>query len=246
MGNIMLWAPVASDFGFQRAHQYHMTKFTMNVETGSIHTRVVDESLNAEFCRVRDECYGSLCLYGYTGILIDPSRGGLGLFEGFAVWDMVAEELVQAVYFPPNFIGQVCDLVDLLGASVQFITVLCKLEPLKALESVHFWTGVIFIEFSSQEPLLIPKRQRQNVNSSQAIDPMMSDDVYICIFTHDTFENESYLFLYDGKSDSGFPLIIKLRFPVRVPYGFHGQWVSGDLLQAHIAFHEQMNSTGFH
>ena len=193
-GNVVLWAPVSSDFSF-RSGLFNMAEFNMNIREGSVDMRLVDKSLNAEFCIVRDECYGIFCPYGYTGIMIqDPSLGAIGLFEGFAVWDMAAGKLLKAVYFPPGHIGQ--------------------------------------------EPLVIPKQPKEHLNLSLPEQPV-SDDVYIGIFMHNTLRNESYFSLFDGKHDSGLPLVAKLKFPVRVPYGFHSQWVGGRALRAHLAFHQR-------
>ena len=167
-----------------------MAEFTMNTKKGSVDMKIIDESINVEFCKIHDECYGIFCQYGYAGII---SRGDF--LKGFAIWDMAAKELRQAVYFPPG----------------------------------HF--GI--------EPQVIPKPQYHGQTR------LISDEVYIGTIVQDTIENESYFFLYDGHHDSGFPLIAKLRFPVRVPYGFHSQWVPGKELRAHNAFHEGTNKTRF-
>ena len=164
-----------------------MAEFTMNAKKGSIEMRIIDETINVEFCKVREECLGIFCQYGYAGIL-----GRAELLKGFTIWDMAAKELRQAIYFPKGHVGH--------------------------------------------EPQVIPK-------TYDGHNQLISDDVYIGTIVQDTIENESYFFLYDGHHDSGFPLIAKLRFPVRVPYGFHSQWVPGKDLRAHIAFHKGTNKT---
>ena len=194
-GEVILWSPV---FSFNILTETlpsnleigYMVEFTMSTKSDSLDMRIIDDNINVEFCRVRDECYGIFCQYGYAGIL---SKKGSGLHQGFTIWDMAAKELCRAIYLPPGYIGQ--------------------------------------------EPQVIPKPQHHNHTN------MISDMVYIGLIVHDTIEQDSYFFLYDGRHDSDCPLIAKLRFPVRVPYGFHSQWVPGKALRAHIAFHDKTSKT---
>jgi carotenoid cleavage dioxygenase-like enzyme len=75
-----------------------------------------------------------------------------------------------------------------------------------------------------QEPVVIPKPGRNESNA-----------VYVGTFLYQTSEKQSYFVLYDGENDCD--VVAKLRVPHRVPYGLHGQWVSGDEPRSHISYH---------
>jgi 9-cis-epoxycarotenoid dioxygenase len=46
--------------------------------------------------------------------------------------------------------------------------------------------------------------------------------------------DDSYFDLYDGETTE---LVVKLKMPARVPYGFHGLYITGDELRNHIQHH---------
>ena len=60
-----------------------------------------------------------------------------------------------------------------------------------------------------------------------------SGDFYIGTFTYSEVTDESFFVLYDDQGE----LVAKLKIPYRVPYGFHGNWISERLLQEHFALH---------
>ena len=60
-----------------------------------------------------------------------------------------------------------------------------------------------------------------------------SRDFYVGTFTYSEALNESFFVLYDEKGE----LVAKLKIPYRVPYGFHGNWISERLLQGHFTLH---------
>jgi carotenoid cleavage dioxygenase-like enzyme len=62
-----------------------------------------------------------------------------------------------------------------------------------------------------------------------------SDDVYLGLFAHNTKTNISEWIIYDGKTISNTP-IARFSFPkhIRVPFGFHGEWIDEADFQRHI------------
>jgi 9-cis-epoxycarotenoid dioxygenase len=61
------------------------------------------------------------------------------------------------------------------------------------------------------------------------------DDCYIGVYLHNIEEDQSYFAVYDGTTTE---LIVRLKMPHRVPYGFHGVWLSEEELQSHFDHHE--------
>lgn len=70
-------------------------------------------------------------------------------------------------------------------------------------------------------------------------EPMLvaSDDgeVYVGIYQQDLASNDSFFCLYDGVTAD---LIARWKLPYRVPYGFHGTWISENELEAHVKYHK--------
>merc|ERR1712071_620427 len=51
---------------------------------------------------------------------------------------------------------------------------------------------------------------------------------YIGTHVYNMVEKQAYFLLYDGETTD---LICRLKMPYRVPFGFHGEWISGEELQ---------------
>jgi carotenoid cleavage dioxygenase len=60
-------------------------------------------------------------------------------------------------------------------------------------------------------------------------DPKSEDDGWLVSFTHDRAEGKSELRVIDCLDMTAGP-VARIRIPQRVPYGFHGIWLPGDVL----------------
>lgn len=61
-----------------------------------------------------------------------------------------------------------------------------------------------------------------------------SDGVYITTFVQNEVTKQSEWHVYDGSSMNPEP-VVRMRVGKRVPYGFHGEWVTEDVLQRHLS-----------
>ena len=59
-------------------------------------------------------------------------------------------------------------------------------------------------------------------------------EIYVGTYLYNFREEQSYFVLYNGQTNE---LVCRLKMPFRVPFGFHGQWISKEELQAHFAHH---------
>lgn len=64
-------------------------------------------------------------------------------------------------------------------------------------------------------------------------------EVYVGVYIHNSKEDTSFFHLYDGVTAE---LLCRLKMPYRVPYGFHGTWLSQKELDGHFAHHGGTNS----
>ncbi|GKY98181.1 dixin [Mayamaea pseudoterrestris] len=185
-GTVVMWAPASDkvDLGLEdHNNEFFMTEFRMRPGTAEATMVVASAEHNVEFPRVRDECLGKPCRFGYAGWMTKTT--GAGQFQGWAQFDLQAKKVNQVV---------------------------------------HFGEGE-----NGGEPVVIPKP-----GSTE------SNQVYIGTFIHNDSENADYFVLYDGETTE---LVTRIKMPYRIPFGFHGQWVNGESLDAHVAYHEANNST---
>jgi len=63
---------------------------------------------------------------------------------------------------------------------------------------------------------------------------------YVGVYTYHLVEDQTYFLLYDGETTE---LVARLKMPFRVPFGFHGIWVSGEELQSHFDYHKDRVSS---
>lgn len=65
-----MWAPLTDEFNFNltgKLANYSMYEMRMHVPTMKISTTLIDWKYNVEFTRLRDDCYGLPCRYGFAG-----------------------------------------------------------------------------------------------------------------------------------------------------------------------------------
>ena len=60
-----------------------------------------------------------------------------------------------------------------------------------------------------------------------------SDEVYLGTFIFNGNTNQSEFHIYNGKTMNSQP-IVTFIIPKRVPYGFHGEWISQNVLNSHF------------
>ena len=70
-------------------------------------------------------------------------------------------------------------------------------------------------------------------NNGVNIDSDGSDALYLISFFFNSGSNTSEWHIYDGESMASSPLAT-FQIPVRVPYGFHGEWIKDEVLQSII------------
>ena len=63
--------------------------------------------------------------------------------------------------------------------------------------------------------------------SLTSVQPDDEDDGYLVVFVFHEGTGESKLHVYDAKSMSNVPITV-IKMPQRVPYGFHGTWISAE------------------
>ena len=70
-------------------------------------------------------------------------------------------------------------------------------------------------------------------------EPMVAQDevdgtVYVGTYTYNMKDKKSYFVLYHGETAE---VVCRILMPHRVPYGFHGEWISMNELRGHFRRH---------
>lgn len=84
------------------------------------------------------------------------------------------------------------------------------------------------------EPIVV------RVKKQTIVDEDIEDIIYVGSYVYNEEENQSYFLLFDGETNGQ---VCRLKMPQRVPYGFHGQFISGEELDFHYRHHEEIIDT---
>lgn len=61
---------------------------------------------------------------------------------------------------------------------------------------------------------------------------LAEDEGWIMSYVYDAARNLSDVVILDAQDFTGEP-VATIRLPVRVPFGFHGEWIADDTLPSH-------------
>ena len=87
---------------------------------------------------------------------------------------------------------------------------------------------------TTQEVIPVP-RPVSGSGSGSGSGSYGADNVYLVGFVFNEYTNIGELHVYDGYSMSQTPVTVLTVPGVRVPYGFHSEWLSEEQLQTHLA-----------
>jgi carotenoid cleavage dioxygenase-like enzyme len=96
-GKITAWAPLGYTFdgtlAKKNTNRYYMTEMIIDLKTETMTPNIISKDYNVEFPRVRDECVGKPCRYGFSGVINDDD-----LFHGFVRIDTQEKSMCFTPY----------------------------------------------------------------------------------------------------------------------------------------------------
>jgi len=96
-GKITAWAPVGYTFDGtlvkNNTNRYFMTEMIIDLKTASVSMDIISKDYNVEFPRVRDECVGKPCRFGFSGVINQDDH-----FHGFVQVDTQDKSLCFTPY----------------------------------------------------------------------------------------------------------------------------------------------------
>ncbi|KAG2445531.1 hypothetical protein HXX76_000146 [Chlamydomonas incerta] len=187
----------------------HLTEYCLDMRTGAAAARRMS-AVSADFPVVAASRVTLRSRYSWMAML--ATEGTLTAVTGIAKMDLAAppggEACVAAICFPPGWSG---------GEAV-FVPRERKEEKDKQGQ-----------QSAAGEPTAVVA----GAADADGEDPV-GDDGFLLVYVYSSTENTSYLHVYDARTMSPTPLAA-VRLPRRVPYGFHGAWVTEEQLQAQMA-----------
>eukprot|EP00808_Paulinella_micropora_P015133 g20014.t1 len=250
--NIRIWAPIG--FGFEggldkekaKQNPYHMGEVLLDLDKGAASMqrflRKAGKDYNVEFCRVHPGFQGQFAQFGFCGILADD---GEAKFKGMVKFDInaqgkpVSDGAVLAVILyggrrhggEPVFAPRELNGPRLAHAGEDCWNNCGKSGPCA-------WCGADGMccrkGFNGGEGGCLPEQGDENRHACVAAAPGDgSDDGWMVDFITDEATKKSELVVYDARTFSDKP-VLRLAVPYRVPFGFHGHWVTESELQAHL------------
>jgi carotenoid cleavage dioxygenase len=109
-GIISLYAPLGKTFDLAldrkpKGNAFHMAEIRINPATKAMTIEWIDKQYNVEFPRVRDECLGRFCRYGYAGIMGKGEGQEDTMFAGFVKFDIELKRVHSVVRFRDGEFG---------------------------------------------------------------------------------------------------------------------------------------------
>ena len=80
------------------------------------------------------------------------------------------------------------------------------------------------------EPMLLRAKSQTDGNGEEEV-------VYVGSYVYNELEHQSSFLLFHGETNEQ---VCRLKMPSRVPFGFHGQFFSGDELASHFQYHKAL------
>ena len=91
---------------------------------------------------------------------------------------------------------------------------------------------------SGGEPIVV-RAKKQIIEDGDDVDTGAEEEIiYIGSYVYNEDENQSYFLLFDGETNRQ---VCRLKMPQRVPFGFHGQFISGEDLDFHYRHHQEID-----
>jgi len=210
---IKLWTPFCKDLklDLEKSNTFHMMEYTIDVNTKTVSQEVIDDTINSEFATMPPK------------MPISPSSGGASSnilpfgtsHEANTNGSITKEHSTLSVHDRYGFTA-------IFGDNGHF-TGYAKWDMVKrSLHStVYYDNGDI-----GGEPMAV-RTKKEDTDE---------DALYVGSYVYNEEENQSYFVLYDGETNEQ---VCRLKMPSRVPYGFHGTFISGEDFKDHFQYHDK-------
>lgn len=214
---LKLWTPFCEDLDLDldKSNTFHMLEYTIDPKGRTVDQELIDDSVSCEFAVMPSRPADS------APVPVPPLYSLLPLY--------------------PNTDGDVGPL-----------TIEKTISTLSSTDR-YGWTAIFgdqddghFTGFAKWD--MVSRRLDSTVYydygeiGGEPIVVRTGDEVYIGSYVYNEAELQSYFNLYDGETNRQ---VCRLKMPSRVPFGFHGDFISGEELEQHFTFHEALDD-GFH
>lgn len=246
---IKLWAPVCLDLDLdlEKANTFHMTEYTVRYlrneildvmyslqissliihfphsqidpKAGTATQVVIDDTINSEFSTMPPK----------------SSQSSLQCSSPSFLASNVATFETSTRGFTPKTIGSTLSIHDRYGFTAVFgdnghFIGYAKWDLVsRCLHSTVYYTN----NEVGGEPMVVRVKEQADGRGNGTEEEV----VYVGSYVYNEELNESFFLLFDGETNEQ---VCRLKMPSRVPFGFHGQFISGDEFASHFQYHEAL------
>eukprot|EP00579_Thalassiosira_antarctica_P013703 CAMPEP_0201940582 /NCGR_PEP_ID=MMETSP0903-20130614/45488_1 /ASSEMBLY_ACC=CAM_ASM_000552 /TAXON_ID=420261 /ORGANISM="Thalassiosira antarctica, Strain CCMP982" /LENGTH=663 /DNA_ID=CAMNT_0048482421 /DNA_START=196 /DNA_END=2187 /DNA_ORIENTATION=- len=229
---IKLWTPFCKDLelDLEKSNTFHMIEFTIDMNTKTVSQEVIDDTINSEFATMppkpsRSSSGGSSPpLVSFHSALqesaLETSRRARFNTRGGTTKRYTTLSIHERYGYTAIF----GDKGDFTGYAKWDMVRRC-------LHSTVYYDN----DDTGGEPMLVRATKKAADTASGAEE----DAIYVGSYVYNKEENQSYFVLYDGETNEK---VCRLKMPSRVPFGFHGTFISGKDFDSHFQYHEALDN----
>ena len=210
---IKLWTPFCKDLelDLEKSNIFHMTEFKIDMHTRSVTKEVIDETLNSEFATMPP-------IPSQSTSIPDSTIFGNRIDR---------KETTLPTHERYGFTAIFGDRGSFIGwAKWDMVS--------RSLHSTVYYGH----NETGGEPIVVRAKKQSAVEEGDDDSVTEEESVYVGSYVYNEEENQSYFLLYDVESNRQ---VCRLKMPQRVPFGFHGQFISGEELDFHYRHHQEID-----
>jgi hypothetical protein len=211
---INLWTPFCKDLelDLEKSNIFHMTEFKIDAHARTCTKEVIDDTINSEFA-------------------IMPPLPSQQTSSTKSITDGVGIGSEQTTFLSTH---ERYGFTAIFGDCGSFIGWAKWDMVSRSLHSTVYYGR----NESGGEPIVV-RAKKQIIEDGDDVDTGAEEEIiYVGSYVYNEDENQSYFLLFDGETNRQ---VCRLKMPQRVPFGFHGQFISGEELDFHYRHHQEID-----
>ena len=212
---IKLWSPFSKDLelDLNKANMFHMVEYSIDVQSKSVKREIIDDTINSEFSVMPHRAKPR------SPFVAAPSFASLTAMNEVKVANDETVQSTTKKYSTLSYDDRF-GFTAILGDQGHFI-------------------GYAKWDFVRRRLDKTVYYGKEEIGGEPTVVRTADNKIYIGCYTYNEQESQSSFISYNGDGEK----VCRLKMPHRVPYGFHGQFISGEDLEKHFEYHENRPSS---
>lgn len=228
---IKLWTPFCKDLNLdlKKSNIFHMMEFNIDPHARTVTKAVINDTINSEFAVMPPiSSHVSSCRSLPSPLFSNhPESSNEYIVDGEITGTNSGASTKRTSSLS---IHERYGFTAIFGDGDRFVG-LAKWDMVKRrLDSTTYFD----VNETGGEPIVVRATNTIDGNGSC----IEEEIVYVGSYVYNEEEAQSYFLLFDGGTNRQ---VCRLKMPSRVPFGFHGQFISGEELIYHYHYHEELD-----